>query len=235
MDVFLLSRLLKELIIDNERIPIPGIGYFQTEPMPAHFSEDGKTIYPPSKRISFKGDDRATGDMVALYYSAGTGIDERTAVTELEAFLKQLKITLLERKNIEFPGLGRLRCTLEGNPYFIAEQDGGIFSQAFGFEPVILKPVRTAPTAEATAPAHPESPTTEPEPEIQQTPEAEAGTDAAENRGKRKGLRILYIVLAVLAALIIATVVLLELGRSGKLNRLIYSEEELELIEQQGL
>ena len=124
MDVFLLSRLLKELIIDNERIPIPGIGYFQTEPMPAHFSEDGKTIYPPSKRISFKGDDRATGDMVALYYSAGTGIDERTAVTELEAFLKQLKITLLERKNIEFPGLGRLRCTLEGNPYFIAEQDG---------------------------------------------------------------------------------------------------------------
>ena len=142
MDVLLLSRLLKELIIDNDRIPLPGMGYFQTEPMPAYFSEDGKTIYPPSKRISFKGDERAAGDLVARYYAAGTGMDGKTAATELEAFLQQLKVTLQERKNIEFPGLGRLRSTLEGNVYFVAEKDGGIFAQAFGFEPVTLKPVK---------------------------------------------------------------------------------------------
>ena len=150
MDVLLLSRLLKELIIDNDRIPLPGMGYFQTEPMPAYFSEDGKTIYPPSKRISFKGDERAAGDLVARYYAAGTGMDGKTAATELEAFLQQLKVTLQERKNIEFPGLGRLRSTLEGNVYFVAEKDGGIFAQAFGFEPVTLKPVKTAPSCNGT-------------------------------------------------------------------------------------
>ena len=32
MDVHLLSRLLKELIIDNDRIALPGMGYFQAEP-----------------------------------------------------------------------------------------------------------------------------------------------------------------------------------------------------------
>ena len=173
MDVLLLSRLLKELIIDNDRIPLPGMGYFQTEPMPAYFSEDGKTIYPPSKRISFKGDERAAGDLVARYYAAGTGMDGKTAATELEAFLQQLKVTLQERKNIEFPGLGRLRSTLEGNVYFVAEKDGGIFAQAFGFEPVTLKPVKTAPITAATETAA-ETPATAPTPTAAASP---AGTE----------------------------------------------------------
>ena len=89
MDVHLLSRLLKELIIDNDRIALPGMGYFQAEPMPAYFSEDGKTIYPPSKRISFKWDDRASGDMLAAYYTKTYGIDRNTADIELDTFLAQ--------------------------------------------------------------------------------------------------------------------------------------------------
>ena len=221
MDVLLLSRLLKELIIDNDRIPLPGMGYFQTEPMPAYFSEDGKTIYPPSKRISFKGDERAAGDLVARYYAAGTGMDGKTAATELEAFLQQLKVTLQERKNIEFPGLGRLRSTLEGNVYFVAEKDGGIFAQAFGFEPA------TAPTPTAAAsPAGTEKPA--------QTETAPKPAEPTSTGGK-KGHRILFIILGILAALIIAAVILVELGRSGKLDHLIYSDEELELLEQHGM
>ena len=233
MDVLLLSRLLKELIIDNDRIPLPGMGYFITEPMPAYFSEDGKTIYPPSKRISFKGDDRAKGNLVAQYYAAGSGIDEKTAIMELEAFLQQLKITLKERKNIDFPGLGRLRSTLEGNSYFVAEQNGGIFAQAFGFEPVILKPVNNETDA-SQEPGYNSNVTTTaetmPEP-YTDTTSKETQTDGS----KHKSHRILFIILGILAALIIAAVILVELGRSGKLDHLIYSDEELELLEQHGM
>ena len=129
MDVHLLSRLLKELIIDNDRIALPGMGYFQAEPMPAYFSEDGKTIYPPSKRISFKWDDRASGDMLAAYYTKTYGIDRNTADIELDTFLKQLKPMLHERKFIDFPGVGRLKLTLDGSAYFVTDNtDGGVFS-----------------------------------------------------------------------------------------------------------
>lgn len=278
MDVLLLSRLLKELIIDNDRIPLPGMGYFQTEPMPAYFSEDGKTIYPPSKRISFKGDDRAVGDLVAKYYAAGTGMDDKTAATELEAFLQQLKLTLQERKNIEFPGLGRLRCTLEGNAYFVAEQDGGIFAQAFGFEPVTLKPIRTGQTVASGLSSGMEN-TGAQTADVDRTQQtsAESGTRRASDAGpsgdgkgqsggktqedgrehsdgtgqgsdgkhtadnekkqggKWDGYRIWYLIMGILAAIIVAAVILVALGRSGKLDRLIYSDEELELLEQHGL
>ena len=262
MDVLLLSRLLKELIIDNDRIPLPGMGYFQTEPMPAYFSEDSKTIYPPSKRISFKRDDRASGDLVARYYAAGTGIDEKTATTELETFLQQLKITLQEKKSIEFPGLGKLRNTQEGSAYFVAEQEGGIFAQAFGFEPVILKPIKTAPATTAiefepvilkpikTAPATTAIENAAETPAMPPSPTADtssAGTGksaqteidpkqaASTSNGGKKCRRTLFIILGILAALIIAAVILVELGRSGKLDRLIYSDEELELLEQHGM
>ena len=209
MDVLLLSRLLKELIIDNDRIPLPGMGYFQTEPMPAYFSEDGKTIYPPSKRISFKGDERAAGDLVARYYAAGTGMDGKTAATE----------------------------------YFVAEKDGGIFAQAFGFEPVTLKPVKTAPATTSPEPAT-ETPASTPTPTAAASPagtEKPAQTETAPkpaeptSTGGKKGHRILFIILGILAAMIIAAVILVELGRSGKLDHLIYSDEELELLEQHGM
>lgn len=240
MDVHLLSRLLKELIIDNDRIALPGMGYFQAEPMPAYFSEDGKTIYPPSKRISFKWDDRASGDMLATYYTKVYGIDRNTADIELDTFLKQLKPMLHERKFIDFPGVGRLKLTLDGSAYFVTDNtDGGVFSQAFGFEPVILKPVTRSsestsqPDETPTATCEPDTTNIhnpEPEPEQEKPgPAPENGTTTHEGRS-----RIWIILLSVAAAIIIAAVILILLGRGGHLDSLIYSDEELELIQQQG-
>ena len=242
MDVHLLSRLLKELIIDNDRIALPGMGYFQAEPMPAYFSEDGKTIYPPSKRISFKWDDRASGDMLAAYYTKTYGIDRNTADIELDTFLKQLKPMLHERKFIDFPGVGRLKLTLDGEAYFVTDNtDGGVFSQAFGFEPVILKPVSKSSDSAAQAEDSPEffpepAPVTTAIPVLEPLP-AQAKTGQEESKDKNGHInrrRIWVTVLSILAAIIIAAVILVLLGRGGHLDSLIYSDEELELIRQQG-
>ncbi|HIZ86289.1 MAG TPA: hypothetical protein IAC04_07340 [Candidatus Coprenecus stercoravium] len=220
MDVNLLSRLLRELIIDNDRIPLPGIGYFFTELVPASFSKDGKTIYPPSKKISFKGDDRATGDMISDYYSESSGIDKETADIEMDIFLKQLKVTLMQKKLINFPYMGKLRCTLEGSLYFVSETENSIFSQAFGFEPVILKPISNR--------AH------DIQKEIPEPAPAVTPDNKPERQPQKRTGKVWIILLSILAAIITAAVILVELGRSGRLDSLIYSDEELELIRQQG-
>ena len=125
----------------------------------------------------------------------------------------------------------------------MAEKDGGIFAQAFGFEPVTLKPVKTAPVTAATETAA-ETPATAPTPTAAASPagtEKPAQTETAPkpaeptSTGGKKGHCILFIILGILAALIIAAVILVELGRSGKLDHLIYSDEELELLEQHGM
>ena len=65
------------------------------------------------------------------------------------------------------------------------------------------------------------------------TPAPAASDKTSEKHGT--GIpKVWIVILSVLAAIIVAAVILVALGRSGHLDHLIYSEEELELLEQQG-
>ena len=44
MDIDLLSRMVKELILDSDEVSLPGVGSFVTELIPATFSDQGYTI-----------------------------------------------------------------------------------------------------------------------------------------------------------------------------------------------
>ena len=48
MDIDLLSKIVKELILDNDEVALPGIGSFIAEIVPSVFSDKGYTINPPS-------------------------------------------------------------------------------------------------------------------------------------------------------------------------------------------
>ncbi len=182
MDVFLLSRLLRELIIDNERVPVPGLGYLTTEPTPANFSEDGLAILPPGRKISFRAEKMASGEMIWKYYSEESGVDEETAKAELEAFMTQLIPMLKTKRVIDLQGIGRFRCTSDGNVYFAAAEADNVFNSAFSFEPVTLRPLNKFDTLIDVSAAEPEDEPAliiEQEPELETEVESEAGQDIA--------------------------------------------------------
>ena len=52
MDVDLLSKIIKELILDKDRVVLPGLGCFVAEVVPATFSDKGYTINPPYRKLS---------------------------------------------------------------------------------------------------------------------------------------------------------------------------------------
>ena len=54
MDIDLLSKMVKELILDNDKVVLPGLGCFTAEIIPASFSDKGYTINPPYRRLSFR-------------------------------------------------------------------------------------------------------------------------------------------------------------------------------------
>ena len=41
MDIDLLSKMVKELILDNDRVVLPGLGCFVAEMVPSTFSDKG--------------------------------------------------------------------------------------------------------------------------------------------------------------------------------------------------
>lgn len=138
MDIDLLSKMVKELILDNDKVCLPGMGSFVAEVVPSVFSDRGYTINPPYRRLSFRTNVRED-NLLVDFYAEANGIESGVAARILKDFISELKSILEVKKNIVFPGLGRMRATKENNFFFVADEDLEIFPEGFGLEPVSLK------------------------------------------------------------------------------------------------
>lgn len=138
MDVELLSRIIRELIIDHDEVALPQVGTFVAEMVPASFSDRGYTVNPPYRRLSFV--QRPGSDTLLVdFYAKANGMDLRMAESYLGDFLSELRKVLEERKVIVLPGLGRLRATRENALFFVPEEDLDIYPDGFGLKSVSLK------------------------------------------------------------------------------------------------
>ncbi len=150
MDIDLLSKMVKELILDKDEVSLPGVGTFVAEMVPSVFSDKGYTINPPYKRLSFR--QKGTGDDSLLidFYARCNNLDIETASRIIREFLHEMRHVLETRKSIVFPGLGKLRATRENYFFFVADEDLDIYPEGFGLEPISLKTHEETP-AEVSA------------------------------------------------------------------------------------
>lgn len=138
MDIDLLSKMVRELILDNDKVFLPGLGAFVAEVVPSSFSDKGYTVNPPYRRLSFRT--KAEPDsLLADLYAASNGVDAEVAERIVGTFTSEMREVLKSKKVVVFPGLGRLRATKENNFFFVADEDLDIYPEGFGLEPVSLK------------------------------------------------------------------------------------------------
>ncbi len=138
MDVDLLSKMIKELILDNDKVVLPGLGAFVAEIVPASFTDKGYTINPPYRRLSFrsKPDD---GDLLIDFYASSNSLNHEVADKVIRDFISELRSILYMKKVVVLPGLGRLRATKENSVFFICDEELDIYPEGFGLEPISLK------------------------------------------------------------------------------------------------
>lgn len=138
MDIDLLSKMVKELILDNDKVVLPGLGAFVAEIVPSTFSDKGYTINPPYRKLYFRAKPDE-GNALALFYAESNGVDIDMAEMVISDFVSELKSVLYARKTVVFPGLGRLRATKENTVFFVADEDLDIYPEGFALEPISMK------------------------------------------------------------------------------------------------
>lgn len=138
MNIDLLSKMVAELILDNDEVSLPGLGVFVAEMVPASFSDKGYTINPPYRRLSFRQKSENDNLLVDLYADTNR-LTPKDAESILTKFLVGLKKTLIEKKTVVFPGLGRLRATRENNFFFVPDENLNIYPEGFWMESLSLK------------------------------------------------------------------------------------------------
>ena len=138
MDIDLLSKMVKELILDNDRVVLPGLGSFVAEIVPSTFSDKGYTINPPYRKLHFRAKPDEGTELVQ-FYAKTNNVDFAVAERIIKDFISELKPVIHTKKIVVFPGLGRLRATKENNLFFVADEDLDIYPDGFALEPVSLK------------------------------------------------------------------------------------------------
>ena len=173
MDIDLLAKMLKEVVMDHDTVTLPGMGSFVAELVPATFADRGYTILPPYRRLYFspkQGEDR----LLAQLYAKSNDVSEADAARILEDFIAEMKEVLKQRKTLILTGLGRLRATRENHFFFVADEDLDIYPSGFGLKPISLKTHEETPEEVATAVSNLATILdSTPEPEPEPTPEPE--------------------------------------------------------------
>ena len=252
MDIDLLSKMVKELILVNDRVTLPGVGAFVAEMVPASFTDRGYTINPPYRRLVFRqGVSQEKDHLLADMYASANNIDREMAEKLLREFLKGMVEELRKRKMLVFTGLGRLRATRENNFFFICDENLDIFPEGMGLEAVSLKShskpkeldfseVDAVVNSAAESPAEPsaESPA-EPAAESPAEPRWWLGETEPEEEDEqhasiwKKGWFVAVFsicCLLLLAALAFALFLLLARTQPELIDSLLYTEEELEIL-----
>lgn len=237
MDIDLLAQLVRDIILEEDEVTLPGVGTFVAETVPASFSDKLYTINPPYRRLSFR-QRQGKDDFLVHRYASISGLDEERSREILKAFLSEMKEVLKIRKTIIFPNLGRLRATKENHFFFVCDEDPDIFPQGFGLEPISLKARDTGniPRLELVVPDTP-APTPAPAPALTPdptpTPDSAAPAQKPPVQARQEKKRILpKIILAIIIICIVILAATAVLGRVAPefIDKFLYTNEELEIL-----
>lgn len=232
MDIELLSKMVRELILDNDSVALPGLGVFVAEMVPASFSDRGYTINPPYRKLVFRtrgAEDRLLVDL----YASSNSVSADVATGAIGDFINNLKTVLFTHRTVVFPGLGKLRATREGHVFFISDEDLDIYPAGLGLEPVSLK-THAKPTSldfsEFDVPVPDAAEETLP---VAETPAEAVETPVADPvRRPRKRRPALAAVISVVcaAALVCGAFFALAKWCPDALDHILYTKEELEIL-----
>ncbi len=153
MDIDLLAKMVKEVMMENDSVTLPGMGSFQAELVPASITDRGYTIQPPYRRLYFTPR-QGSDSLLASFYAASNDISEADATRILVDFLDRLKTVLMTRKTLVLPGLGKLRATRENHFFFVPDEDLDIYPEGFCLEPISMKKHKESQQEVATAVAN---------------------------------------------------------------------------------
>jgi nucleoid DNA-binding protein len=179
LEVSIISTLLRQLLRTHNRVSLPGLGAFMVDLTSAGFIKGGKAMLPPSRRITFSSSETWNDGLLEQALAKDQGYTPEGAQTQVTAFSQKLHEQLTAGRRIEFPELGVLRMTADGEWRFMPLETADVDNDAFGLLELEMTPLNPEPPA----PLHPVTrPPAAPSPYTPSRPPAPAAEPPVENR-----------------------------------------------------
>lgn len=127
---------IKDLLITNQGVIIPGFGGFISEYEPAAFDINENKFLPPSKSIKFRSDYTHQDTLLASYIAEKENINLNESKKLIDNFTENLKLKLKNGELISFPEIGSLKKDKKGDIIFNQTKETNLLTDSFGLEPL---------------------------------------------------------------------------------------------------
>lgn len=228
MTIELFAQLVKQAILQQDELSVPGLGRFFAEFVPASFSDKGHSINPPYRSLSFTT--FSEGEQMTSNPFEGVSDED---VAEVVA---EICRSLRSEGSLALPGLGKLCVSTAGSVFFVADFDLDIFPEGFGLQTISLKSHPQAhqdalPTDDhiLVEPVIEVEPEPSPDPVSEPEPAAESAAPVAQTpSGKRFGRAILALVVVFILGLVFLRIA--AILAPDFVDSILYTPEQLELL-----
>lgn len=166
-----LGKYIRDLLLENETVIIPGFGAFISVYQPAEINEESGEISPPSKKISFNPQIRNNDGLLVGYVAEMEGISHFDALKKIEREREEFLYQLDKGEKITFENTGILWYNETNEILFSAFTDDNLLLDSFGLESASLtfQPEEETKEADPEPMAEPEEIPAEPVSEVHET------------------------------------------------------------------
>jgi hypothetical protein len=144
-----LASDIKELILLNEGVILPGLGGFVTTYNPAEIQKDSNLFQPPSMRVSFDSRMITDNGMLVSHIAHKNKFSGEEARLKVNEYIDELKKELIEKGSVSIEDVGILSQGPDGELTFKVAADKNYRLQSFGLPaievPHPVKPPETKP------------------------------------------------------------------------------------------
>lgn len=139
MELELFSKIIKELILEHDRVSLPGMGSYIAEMAPSVFSDRARVIHPPFRRILFRTSEIWNDGLLEDAYANEKGISKEEATKEIAQLVEMMQVKLNSDKSFLIPSFGTMRATEQNDYFFVADKELFTYLEGFGLVPVNIK------------------------------------------------------------------------------------------------
>jgi hypothetical protein len=146
-----LKIYIKELLLQNEGLVIPGFGGFVSEYEPASFDVNQNKFLPPTKKLLFKSEYSFNDTVFAEYIEKKENSNKDDATKKIDEFVSQIKNDLKKGAPFVITNVGTLTQSIKGEIHFEQDKNFNLLTDSFGLKSINIKPLsEKAPTKSKT-------------------------------------------------------------------------------------
>jgi nucleoid DNA-binding protein len=131
-----IKTYIKDYLLVNDGIIIPGFGGFITEDESAVFDSTENVFLPPSKKLQFKPDFSYNDDSFAQFIAQNESIELNAAIEKLDKFVVNLKTQLKNKKSVTIEDIGTFSLSAKDEIRFEQDKKTNFLADSFGLNSV---------------------------------------------------------------------------------------------------